>query len=124
MATYKHVKVPSEGQPITVDGKGALEVPHDPIVPFTQGDGTAVFEVTHGTAPTYAGLNKIDPGSVVLSGAKMLDYIGGDEVRDAIFASMERTIGSKMATYDPDRRMKGATLVSCCGFGDELIKNL
>jgi len=119
VATYKHVKVPSEGQPITVDGKGAPEVPHNPIVPFTQGDGTAVFEVTHGTAPKYAGLD-----SVILSGARMLDYIGGDEVRDAIFASMERTIGSKMATYDPDRRMKGATLVSCCGFGDELIKNL
>jgi isocitrate dehydrogenase len=124
VATYKHVKVPSEGQPITVDGKGAPEVPHNPIVPFTQGDGTAVFEVTHGTAPKYAGLDEIDPGSVILSGARMLDYIGGGEVRDAIFASMERTIGSKMATCDPHRQMKGATLVSCCGFGDELIENL
>jgi isocitrate dehydrogenase len=88
------------------------------------GDGAAVFEATHGTAPKYAGLDKINPGSVILSGAMMFDYLGWEEVRDAIFASMERTIGSKRVTYDLHRQMKGATLVSCSGFGDELIKNL
>jgi isocitrate dehydrogenase len=88
------------------------------------GDGAAIFEATHGTAPKYAGLDKINPGSVILSGAMMFDYLGWDEVRDAIFSSMERTIGAKTVTYDLHRQMKGATLVSCSGFGDALIKNL
>jgi len=88
------------------------------------GDGAAVFEATHGTAPKYAGQDKVNPGSVILSGAMMFDYLGWEEVRDAIFASMERTIGRKTVTYDLHRQMKGATLVSCSGFGDELVKNL
>src|SRR6185503_7844490 len=72
------------------------------------GDGAAVFEATHGTAPKYAGQDKVNPGSVILSGAMMFDYLGWDEVRDAIFGAMEKTIGEKTVTYDFARQMKGA----------------
>jgi isocitrate dehydrogenase len=88
------------------------------------GDTAAVFEATHGTAPKYANQDKVNPGSLILSGAMMFDYLGWDEVRDAIFGAMEKTIAEKIVTYDFARQMKGAKLVSCSGFGDALIKNL
>ncbi len=86
--------------------------------------GHAVFEATHGTAPKYAGLDKVNPGSVLLSGVLMLEYMGWQEAADLIYRSVEKTITSKVVTYDFARLMENATEVSCSGFADELIKNL
>jgi isocitrate dehydrogenase len=86
--------------------------------------GHAVFEATHGTAPKYANLDKVNPGSVILSGEMMLRYMGWTEAADAIIAAMDRTIGQKTVTYDFARLMEGATEVKCSEFADALIKNL
>jgi len=86
--------------------------------------GHAVFEATHGTAPKYADLDKVNPGSVILSGEMMLRYMGWVEAADAIIGAMDRTIGQKTVTYDFARLMQGATEVKCSEFGDLLIKNL
>lgn len=86
--------------------------------------GCAVFEATHGTAPKYAGLDKVNPGSVLLSGVMMLEYMGWKEAADLIYASIQKTISNKTVTYDFARLMEGATEVSCSGFANELIKNL
>jgi isocitrate dehydrogenase len=86
--------------------------------------GHAVFEATHGTAPKYADLDKVNPGSVILSGEMMLRYMGWTEAADAIIAAMDRTIGQKTVTYDFARLMEGATEVKCSEFGDALIRNL
>ncbi|PZQ15498.1 MAG: NADP-dependent isocitrate dehydrogenase [Rhodanobacter denitrificans] len=86
--------------------------------------GHAVFEATHGTAPKYAGLDKVNPGSVILSGEMMLRYMGWTEAADAIIAAMDKAIGSKKVTYDFARLMEGATEVKCSEFADELIKHL
>jgi isocitrate dehydrogenase len=86
--------------------------------------GHAVFEATHGTAPKYANLDKVNPGSVILSGEMMLRYMGWFEAADAIIAAMDRTIGQKTVTYDFARLMAGATEVKCSEFGDKLIANL
>jgi len=86
--------------------------------------GHAVFEATHGTAPKYANLDKVNPGSVILSGEMMLRYMGWTEAADAIIAAMDRTIAQKTVTYDFARLMEGATEVKCSEFGDALIKNL
>ena len=86
--------------------------------------GHAVFEATHGTAPKYANLDKVNPGSVLLSGEMMLRYMGWTEAADAIIAAMDRTIGQKTVTYDFARQMEGATEVSTSAFGDALIRNL
>ena len=86
--------------------------------------GAAVFEATHGTAPKYAGQDKVNPSSVILSGEMMLRYMGWTEAADLIMASMETTIQQKRVTYDFERLMDGATLVSCSGFADALIENL
>ncbi|PKM83300.1 MAG: isocitrate dehydrogenase (NADP(+)) [Firmicutes bacterium HGW-Firmicutes-14] len=86
--------------------------------------GHAVFEATHGTAPKYAGLDKVNPGSVLLSGVLMLEYLGWQEAADLIYRSVEKTIFSKVVTYDFARLMDGAREVKCSEFGDELIKNL
>jgi isocitrate dehydrogenase len=86
--------------------------------------GHAVFEATHGTAPKYANLDKVNPGSVVLSGEMMLRYLGWVEAADAIIAAMDRTIAQKTVTYDFARLMTGATEVKCSEFGDLLIRNL
>jgi isocitrate dehydrogenase len=88
------------------------------------GDGAAVFEATHGTAPKYAGQDKVNPGSVILSGCLMFEHLGWGEVAQSIETSVEKTIGSKVVTYDLARQMDGATKVSCSGFADALIKNL
>ena len=83
--------------------------------------GHAVFEATHGTAPKYAGLDKVNPGSVILSGEMMLRYMGWHEAADAIIAAMDKAIGSKQVTYDFARLMEGATEVKCSEFADRLI---
>ena len=86
--------------------------------------GHAVFEATHGTAPKYANLDKVNPGSVILSGEMMLRYMGWTEAADAIITAMDRTIAQKIVTYDFARLMEGATEVKCSEFGDALIRNL
>src|SRR5271156_4299202 len=86
--------------------------------------GHAIFEATHGTAPKYADLDKVNPGSVILSGEMMLRYMGWLEAADAIIGAMDRTIAQKTVTYDFARLMQGATEVKCSEFGDILIRNL
>jgi isocitrate dehydrogenase len=86
--------------------------------------GHAVFEATHGTAPKYANLDKVNPGSVLLSGEMMLRYMGWLEAADAIISAMDKTIGQKIVTYDFARLMEGAKEVSTTAFGDALIRNL
>ena len=86
--------------------------------------GHAVFEATHGTAPKYANLDKVNPGSVLLSGEMMLRYMGWTEAADAIITAMDRTIAQKTVTYDFARLMEGATEVKCSEFADALIRNL
>ena len=83
--------------------------------------GHAVFEATHGTAPKYAGLDKVNPGSVILSGEMMLRYMGWTEAADAIISAMDKAIGAKRVTYDFARLMPGATEIKCSEFGDALI---
>ena len=85
--------------------------------------GHAVFEATHGTAPKYADLDQVNPGSVILSGEMMLRYMGWTEAADAIINAMDKTIGQKIVTYDFARMMPGATKVKCSEFGDALIAN-
>jgi isocitrate dehydrogenase len=86
--------------------------------------GHAIFEATHGTAPKYAGLDKVNPSSVLLSGVLMLEHLGWTEAATLITNSVEKTIASKVVTYDFARLMDGATEVKCSEFADELIKNL
>jgi isocitrate dehydrogenase len=86
--------------------------------------GHAVFEATHGTAPKYADLDKVNPGSVILSGEMMLRYLGWLEAADAIISAMDKTIAQKTVTYDFARLMEGATEVKCSEFGDLLIRNM
>lgn len=86
--------------------------------------GHAIFEATHGTAPKYAGLDKVNPSSVLLSGELMLRHLGWNEAADLIMSSMEKTIASKVVTYDFARLMDDAKEVKCSEFADELIKNL
>lgn len=86
--------------------------------------GHALFEATHGTAPKYANLNKVNPSSLIISGAMMLDYIGWHEAATAIHNAIEKTICDKTVTYDFARLMDGATEVSCSEFGNCIIKNL
>jgi isocitrate dehydrogenase len=88
------------------------------------GDGVAVFEATHGTAPKYANLDKINPGSVILSGVMMLEYLGWPEAAALIVTGMENAIKSKRVTYDLARQMKGATEVSTSAFGDGVIAGM
>lgn len=85
--------------------------------------GHAIFEATHGTAPKYAGLDKVNPSSVILSGTLLLEHIGWGEAAALINQSMEKTIVAKTVTYDFARLMDGATEVKCSEFADELIKN-
>jgi isocitrate dehydrogenase len=86
--------------------------------------GYAIFEATHGTAPKYADLDKVNPGSVILSGALMFEYMGWGEVTDSIFVALERTIQSKMVTYDFHRLMDGATMLKTSEFADAIISNI
>jgi isocitrate dehydrogenase len=86
--------------------------------------GHAIFEATHGTAPKYTDLDKVNPGSVVLSGEMMFRYMGWVEAADLIVRGMEGAIGAKTVTYDFERLMEGATLLSCSQFGDAIIRNM
>ncbi len=86
--------------------------------------GHAIFEATHGTAPKYANLDKVNPSSVILSGEMMLRYMGWIEAADLVIRSMDRSIGEKVVTYDFARLMDGATAVKCSEFGDALIRNM
>ncbi len=88
------------------------------------GDGYAVFEATHGTAPKYAGLDKVNPGSLLLSGAMMLEYLGWNEAVRMIQSALETTIGNKTVTYDLARQMEGATELKCSEFADAIIANM
>ena len=84
--------------------------------------GVAVFEATHGTAPKYAGLDKVNPGSLILSGEMMLRYMGWTEAADLIISAMDKVIAAKTVTYDFARQMEGATEVKCSEFGAALAK--
>ena len=86
--------------------------------------GHAVFEATHGTAPKYAGQDKVNPSSVILSGEMMLRFFGWTEAADLIVSSLKKTIDQKTVTYDFHRLMEGATLLKCSEFGTALIKNM
>lgn len=86
--------------------------------------GHAIFEATHGTAPKYAGLDKVNPGSVILSGVMMFEHLGWQEAADMIVNSIEKTISQKRVTYDFERLMDGATLLKCSEFADAIIENL
>lgn len=86
--------------------------------------GHAIFEATHGTAPKYADLDKVNPGSVILSGEMMLRYMGWDEAADLIIKGMAGAIAAKTVTYDFARLMEGATEVKCSEFGDAIIKHM
>jgi isocitrate dehydrogenase len=86
--------------------------------------GHAIFEATHGTAPKYADQDKVNPGSVILSGALMFDYLGWPEVTESIYSGLEKTILRKKVTYDFHRLMENATMVKTSEFGDAIISNL
>ncbi len=86
--------------------------------------GIAIFEATHGTAPKYAGMDKVNPSSVILSGSMMLRYIGWNEAADLIEKGVGKSIQKKRVTYDFERLMKKATLLKCSEFGSEIIKNM
>ena len=86
--------------------------------------GHAIFEATHGTAPKYAGQDKVNPGSVILSGEMMFRYLGWDEAADLIVSSLEKTIAQKRVTYDFERQMTGATLLKTSEFGKAMVENM
>ncbi|MBI4373325.1 MAG: NADP-dependent isocitrate dehydrogenase [Deltaproteobacteria bacterium] len=86
--------------------------------------GCAIFEATHGTAPKYAGQDKVNPGSVILSGVMMLEYLGWQEAAGLITQALQKTIAQKKVTYDFHRLMEKATLVSCSGFGKAIVENM
>jgi isocitrate dehydrogenase len=86
--------------------------------------GHAIFEATHGTAPKYAGLDQVNPGSVILSGAMMFKYLGWHEAHDLIWKGLEKAILQKKVTYDFHRQMEGATMLKCSEFGSAIIENM
>ncbi|MGF1638140.1 MAG: NADP-dependent isocitrate dehydrogenase [Cyclobacteriaceae bacterium] len=86
--------------------------------------GHAIFEATHGTAPKYAGQDKVNPGSVILSGALMLEFMGWTEAADLIYKGLEAAIAAKRVTYDFERLMDGSTLLKCSEFGQEIVNNM
>jgi isocitrate dehydrogenase len=88
------------------------------------GDVMALFEATHGTAPKYAGQDKVNPGSLILSGCMMFDYMGWQQASELVIKAMERAIEAKTVTYDLERLMDGAKLLKCSEFGQALIDNM
>jgi isocitrate dehydrogenase len=88
------------------------------------GDGVALFEATHGTAPKYAGKDMVNPGSLILSGAMMLEYMGWQEAADLVESAMAKTIQQKVVTYDLHRQIEGATKVSSSGFARAIVGNM
>lgn len=88
------------------------------------GDEHAIFEATHGTAPKYAGQDKVNPGSLILSGEMMLRHLGWTEAADLVIKGLEAAVADKHVTYDLHRQMEGATLVSCSGFGKAIVERM
>ncbi|MFH1054042.1 MAG: isocitrate dehydrogenase (NADP(+)) [Candidatus Woesearchaeota archaeon] len=88
------------------------------------GDGIAIFEATHGTAPKYKGMDKVNPSSLILSGVMMLELMGWNKAAELIIKGMEKSFELKTVTYDLERQMEGAKLLKCSEFGDEIIKNM
>jgi isocitrate dehydrogenase len=88
------------------------------------GDYMALFEATHGTAPKYAGQDKVNPSSVILSGVMMFEYLGWDEAAELIINAMEKTILNKTVTYDLERQLDNAKLLSCSQFGEAVAENM
>ena len=86
--------------------------------------GHAIFEATHGTAPKYANLDKVNPGSVILSGVMMLEHLGWQEAAGAVQRGLARTVSKKIVTYDLARLMEGAREVKCSEFGSAVIENM
>ena len=102
-------------------------VPADTVLdgpPLDLSDTVALFEATHGTAPKYAGQDKVNPGSLILSVEMMLRHLGWNEAADLIIDGMNGAIQAKTVTYDFERLMDGATLVSCSAFGDAVISHM
>ena len=89
-----------------------------------EGDGLALFEATHGTAPKYAGQDKVNPGSLILSGVMLLRWLGWSEAGTAIERALEQVIAEKRVTYDLERQMRGAKLLKTSEFADAIIGNL
>ena len=88
------------------------------------GDGFALFEATHGTAPKYAGQDKVNPGSLILSGALMLDYLGWKEAAERIRNGLAEAVGQKQVTYDLARQMEGAVEVKCSEFAEVVVRHI
>jgi isocitrate dehydrogenase len=88
------------------------------------GDEAAVFEATHGTAPKYAGLDKVNPSSVILSGVMMLEHMGWDEAAQLIVSGIDKTLAQKTVTYDLARGMEGAKEIKCSEWGSRIIENM
>jgi len=88
------------------------------------GDGIALFEATHGTAPKYAGQDKVNPGSLILSGAMMLDYLGWKTAGDRVREGLEKAVAQKRVTYDLARQMEGAVEVKCSEFAEEIVRQM
>ena len=88
------------------------------------GDGIALFEATHGTAPKYAGQDQVNPGSLILSGVMMLEYMGWDDAAQLVTKAMTKTIEAKTVTYDLHRQMEGATKLSTSQFASAIIANM
>ena len=88
------------------------------------GDEIALFEATHGTAPKYAGQDKVNPGSVILSGVMMFEHMGWRNVAELIVKALEKTVLDKDVPYDLHRQIEGANLLKCSEFGDAIIKNM
>jgi isocitrate dehydrogenase len=88
------------------------------------GDSAALFEATHGTAPKYAGQDKVNPSSVMLSGVMMLQHMGWNEAADLIVKGIENAIGNREVTYDLERQMEGATLLKCSEFGQAVLRHM
>ena len=89
-----------------------------------ESDGLALFEATHGTAPKYAGQDKVNPGSLILSGVMLLRWLGWGEAADSVEGALGRTIGQKRVTYDLERQMDGATLLKTSEFAEAIVENL
>ncbi|MBE2198506.1 MAG: isocitrate dehydrogenase (NADP(+)) [Anaerolinea sp.] len=88
------------------------------------GDGVALFEATHGTAPKYAGQDKVNPSSLILSGVMMLEYMGWQEAADLVVDAMTKTVQQKLVTYDLHRQIEGATKLSCSQYAEAIVKNM
>ena len=88
------------------------------------GDGCALFEATHGTAPKYAGQDKVNPGSLILSGAMMFDYLGWNEAAELVREGLVKAVGQKQVTYDLARQMEGSTKVKCSEFAEAIVRNI